>query len=110
MVIVIAWYGVRTCLVAAGLPAARVAVTEALASQMRKYKKVSIIAHSLGAWLLYKALAETPAGRERALAIYRAARPGYHAISVGTIDEMLAHAASLPDEAEVTRVAAIGCG
>lgn len=34
------------------------AVTEALASQMRKYKKVTIIAHSLGAWLLYKALAE----------------------------------------------------
>jgi len=38
---------------------------------------------------LYEALAETPDGREQALAIYRRARPGYHAISTDTIDEIL---------------------
>jgi hypothetical protein len=39
---------------------------------------------------LYTALAETPAGRERARAIYQRARPGYHAIAQRTIDEILA--------------------
>ena len=38
---------------------------------------------------LYEALAETPGGRPRALAIYRLARPGYHPISADTIDEIL---------------------
>ena len=38
---------------------------------------------------LYTAMAETPEGRERALRIYRQARPGYHSVSTGTIDEIL---------------------
>jgi aminopeptidase N len=38
---------------------------------------------------LYEALAATEAGRERALAIYRRARPGYHAVSVRTVDSIL---------------------
>jgi leukotriene-A4 hydrolase len=38
---------------------------------------------------LYAELAKTPAGRERALTIYRAARPGYHAVSRATIDALL---------------------
>ncbi|MEM0999444.1 MAG: M1 family metallopeptidase [Bacteroidota bacterium] len=38
---------------------------------------------------LYSALAETPAGKERGLAIYQKARPNYHSVSVGTIDEIL---------------------
>ena len=39
---------------------------------------------------LYEALATSPSGRERALAIYREARPGYHPISTDTIDKLLA--------------------
>lgn len=38
---------------------------------------------------LYEALAKTPAGKERAKAIYAQARPGYHSITSGTIDEVL---------------------
>lgn len=38
---------------------------------------------------LYAALAETPAGRERARAIYRRARPGYHPIATASIDPLL---------------------
>jgi leukotriene A-4 hydrolase/aminopeptidase len=38
---------------------------------------------------LYEELAKTPAGRERALAIYRRARPGYHPIAQTTIDGIL---------------------
>ena len=38
---------------------------------------------------LYEALAATRFGRERALAIYRRARPGYHPISADTIDRIL---------------------
>ena len=38
---------------------------------------------------LYEALAATPGGRDRALAIYRRARPGYHPISVDAIDAIL---------------------
>jgi len=38
---------------------------------------------------LYTALSGTPEGLERAKAIYAEARPGYHAISRGTIDEIL---------------------
>ena len=38
---------------------------------------------------LYEALAETPDGRERAIAIYRRARPGYHPISTDSIDQIL---------------------
>lgn len=38
---------------------------------------------------LYEALAASPAGRERALEIYRQARPGYHPISAETIDQLL---------------------
>ena len=38
---------------------------------------------------LYGELAKTPEGRERALTIYRRARPGYHPIAVSTIDQLL---------------------
>lgn len=38
---------------------------------------------------LYSALVETPQGREKAKAIYLKARPGYHSVSAGSIDEML---------------------
>lgn len=38
---------------------------------------------------LYEALVASPAGRERALTIYRQARPGYHPISSETIDDLL---------------------
>jgi aminopeptidase N len=38
---------------------------------------------------LYEELAKTPAGKERALAIYRAARPTYHPVSAATIDGVL---------------------
>ncbi len=40
---------------------------------------------------IYEALAATPAGRERALSIYREARPGYHPISASTIDDILGY-------------------
>jgi aminopeptidase N len=39
---------------------------------------------------LYKALSETEAGKAQANAIYGKARPGYHAISRGTLDDLLA--------------------
>ncbi len=38
---------------------------------------------------LYKKLAETPEGLDMAKRIYQKARPGYHAISQGTIDKIL---------------------
>lgn len=38
---------------------------------------------------LYQELAKTPEGRERALAIYRRARPTYHPIAVTSIDQDL---------------------
>ena len=38
---------------------------------------------------IYEVLAETPEGRDRALVIYRDARPGYHPIAVDTIDAIL---------------------
>jgi leukotriene-A4 hydrolase len=38
---------------------------------------------------LYEEMAKTPEGRERARAIYRRARPGYHPIAVTTIDQIL---------------------
>ena len=38
---------------------------------------------------LYEALAETPSGLDRARAIYRRARPGYHPISADSIDAIL---------------------
>ena len=38
---------------------------------------------------LYKKLAETPKGLKMAKRIYQKARPGYHAISQGTIDKIL---------------------
>ena len=38
---------------------------------------------------IYEELAKTPAGRERALRIYRIARPRYHPIAQTTIDAML---------------------
>ena len=38
---------------------------------------------------LYTELAKTPAGLARAKAIYAKARPGYHAVSRGTIDTIL---------------------
>ncbi|MEO8216834.1 MAG: M1 family metallopeptidase [Acidobacteriota bacterium] len=38
---------------------------------------------------LYTELAKTPAGKEFALAVYRKARPGYHSVSRGTIDQIL---------------------
>ncbi|HEY2289617.1 MAG TPA: M1 family metallopeptidase [Thermoanaerobaculia bacterium] len=38
---------------------------------------------------LYTAMAKTPEGAERALRIYEKARPGYHSVSQGSIDEVL---------------------
>ncbi len=38
---------------------------------------------------LYKALLATPAGRQQAEAIYAAARPGYHPITVDSVDRLL---------------------
>ena len=38
---------------------------------------------------LYEALVKTPEGRERALAIYRKARPTYHPIAVTTVDKIV---------------------
>jgi aminopeptidase N len=38
---------------------------------------------------LYAELLERPGGRERALAIYAQARPRYHAVATGTLDELL---------------------
>jgi leukotriene-A4 hydrolase len=38
---------------------------------------------------LYKALAETPAGKAWALNVYEKARPGYHGLAQGTIDDVL---------------------
>ena len=38
---------------------------------------------------LYQKMAGTPAGMQRAKAIYAKARPGYHAVSRGTIDSLL---------------------
>jgi aminopeptidase N len=38
---------------------------------------------------LYKALLATPAGRQRAEAIYANARPGYHPITVDSVDRLL---------------------
>ncbi len=38
---------------------------------------------------LYQKLAETPEGKDRALAIYTKARPMYHAVSYRTIDQIL---------------------
>ena len=38
---------------------------------------------------LYAELVKTPEGKQRALAIYRKARPGYHPLSVGTIDPIV---------------------
>lgn len=43
---------------------------------------------------LYKELASTPAGKKRGRAIYEKARPRYHAVSTGTIDEILGWEAS----------------
>ncbi len=43
---------------------------------------------------LYKELASTPAGKQKARAIYAGARPRYHAISTGTIDGLLGWEAS----------------
>ena len=38
---------------------------------------------------LYTELAKTPAGMERALRIYKVARPGYHSVSRQTLDKLL---------------------
>jgi len=38
---------------------------------------------------LYEELVKTPEGRERALAIYRKARPGYHPIAITTLDPIV---------------------
>jgi len=38
---------------------------------------------------LYEELVKTPEGKERALTIYRKARPGYHPISVETVDKIV---------------------
>ncbi len=38
---------------------------------------------------LYEELVKTPAGKERALAIYRKARPTYHPIAVATVDRIV---------------------
>jgi hypothetical protein len=62
-----------------GYAAADAAVEEFLCSQgRRKFLKP-----------LYAELASTPEGKRRAVAIYERARPTYHAVSSGTIDELL---------------------
>jgi len=38
---------------------------------------------------LYEELVKTPLGRERALTIYRNARPGYHPITVTAVDKIV---------------------
>jgi len=38
---------------------------------------------------LYSELVKTPEGRDRALAIYKKARPGYHPIAVATLDAIV---------------------
>ena len=38
---------------------------------------------------LYRELVKTPEGKERARKIYAKARPNYHSVSVGTIDEIV---------------------
>jgi hypothetical protein len=38
---------------------------------------------------LFAALIETPTGKEMAKEIYKKARPGYHTVTMQTIDEML---------------------
>ncbi len=38
---------------------------------------------------LYKALAATPSGRQRAAAIFAKARPGYHPITVEAVEKLL---------------------
>jgi hypothetical protein len=38
---------------------------------------------------LYEALVKTPGGRERAIAIYRKARPTYHPIAVAIVDKIV---------------------
>ena len=38
---------------------------------------------------LYEELVKTPAGKERAMAIYRKARPGYHPIAITTLDPIV---------------------
>jgi hypothetical protein len=38
---------------------------------------------------LYKELAKTPQGLERARSIYERARPGYHSVAVTTLDPLL---------------------
>jgi leukotriene-A4 hydrolase len=38
---------------------------------------------------LYEELAKTPSGKERAGAIYKKARSGYHPIAVATVDDIL---------------------
>ena len=40
---------------------------------------------------LYDELVKTPEGRARAVAIYERARPGYHPISISSIDEVVQH-------------------
>lgn len=40
---------------------------------------------------LYTALAETESGKEMGLRIYETARPNYHSVSTGTIDEILGY-------------------
>lgn len=42
---------------------------------------------------LYAELAKSPAGKQRALALYRRARPRYHAVSTTTLDELLGYTA-----------------
>jgi leukotriene-A4 hydrolase len=43
---------------------------------------------------LYEELVKTPEGKERALAIYKRARPGYHPISQATVDGILGFVAA----------------
>ena len=47
---------------------------------------------------LYAELAKTPEGAEMAHRIYREARPGYHAVSTGTLDEILGWENGSPEE------------
>ncbi len=43
---------------------------------------------------LFESLVKTPEGRKRAIIIYKKARPGYHSVTSGTIDDLLRESSS----------------
>ena len=49
----------------------------------------------------YEELAKTPEGREFGLQVFAKARPGYHPITTGSVEQVLAEPAPEPSAAEV---------